>query len=123
MPLYDYECARCGPFRKWRGMNAFAKPSTCPDCGRTAPRAMATPSLGMDWRQKKAHSINEKSAHEPRVVRRKAGDPMIHDAHRDLTDAGPRSGHARNHAHGHGHRHDHKHGKLERSRHPWAVRH
>lgn len=119
MPLYDYECARCGPFRIWRGMSEFAKPSKCPDCGRMAARAMATPLLGMDWRQKKAHSINEKSAHEPRVVHRKPGDPMVHDAHRDLTDAGPR-GHAH---HGHRHGQGHKHGKLERSRHPWAVRH
>jgi len=120
MPLYDYVCARCGPFREWRGMDAFAAPSKCPDCGRKSGRAMASPVLGMDWRQKKAHAINEKSAHEPRVVHRKRGDPMVHDVHSDLKDAGRAH---RGHKHGHGHSHGGRRGKLERSRHPWAVRH
>lgn len=120
MPLYDYECVRCGPFRKWRGMSEFARPARCPDCGKRAARSVASPMLGMDWRQKTAHSINEKSAHEPRVVHRKRGDPMVHDTHRDLTDA---RRYGRGHRQDHGHAHGHKHGKLERSRHPWAVRH
>jgi len=88
MPLYEYECTRCGPFRDWRSMSEFEKPAKCPDCGRAAPRAIATPTLGMDAGTRKAHSINEKSAHEPRVVRRRRGDAIPqHDAHADLVRA------------------------------------
>lgn len=117
MPLYDYECRRCGPFREWRSVSAYEKPAKCPDCGKAAQRSLATPRLGMrDSALRRAHAINEKSAHEPRVVRRKRGDPIPgHDAHRDLTEARQ-------------HRHAHRHGRsskdtLHRSSHPWAMKH
>lgn len=124
MPRYDYECVTCGPFQEWRGMADYQKPAKCPDCGRRAPRSMATPVLGMDWQQKKAHTINERSGHEPRVVHRARGGPMGHDAHRDLTEARIK-GHDHDHHHGHDHEHGQSHKKetLERSKHPWAVRH
>jgi putative FmdB family regulatory protein len=126
MPLYEYDCASCGPFRDWRGMADYSKPAKCPECGKRSPRSMATPSLGMDWQQKKAHTNNERSAHEPRVVHRHRGGPMGHDAHRDLTEARTGKGdHHHGHDHGHGHSHGSsgKKGKLKRSSHPWAVRH
>lgn len=115
MPLYDYECARCGPFRDWRSMRDFAKPADCPDCGKAAARALATPTLGMDAGQRKAHAINEKSAHEPRVVRRRRGDAIPqHDAHADLMRAREeRSKRARQ---------PRKH-ETHVSRHPFAIRH
>lgn len=88
MPLYDYDCTRCGPFREWRSMNDFEKPVACPDCGKAAARAIATPLLGMDAGLRKAHAVNEKSANEPRLVRRRRGDPIPkHDAHADLMRA------------------------------------
>ena len=121
MPLYDYECRKCGPFEEWRGMDAFDKPARCPECGKPARRAVAAPRLGMrNTALRRAHEINEKSAHEPRVVRRKRGDSMgSHDAHRDLTEARQkRHGHHHGHAHDHGHKHD-----LHRSTHPWAIKH
>lgn len=74
MPLYDYECRRCGPFREWRKMSDYEKPMKCPDCGKPSRRSMATPVLGtMDAGLRKAHGVNEKSAHEPRVERRRIG--------------------------------------------------
>jgi putative FmdB family regulatory protein len=119
MPLYDYQCRHCGPFRDWRGMGEYRKPAECPECGKPAPRSAATPALGMDWQQRKAHSINEKSGHEPRVVHRRRGDPMVHDAHADLSRH-------REQKLAHEHAHDHSHRGDERrhvSNHPWMVRH
>jgi putative FmdB family regulatory protein len=85
MPLYDYQCDGCGPFREWRRMSDYAQPATCPDCGSSAERLMATPVIGMDSGLRRAHATNERSAHEPRVVRRRRGDAIPqHDAHADL---------------------------------------
>ncbi|HZT19071.1 MAG TPA: hypothetical protein VFA23_06670, partial [Dongiaceae bacterium] len=110
---------RHGSFNAWRSMSASEQPAPCPSCGRPAPRAPSMPRLGMESALRRAHAINEKSAHEPRVARRRRGDPIPpHDAHRDLTQA--REKHA-GHEHGHGHRH--RRGGLERSGHPWMVRH
>jgi putative FmdB family regulatory protein len=79
MPLYDYECRRCGPFREWRRMRDYEKPTTCPRCRKRARRTMATPVLAMDAGLRKAHAFNEKSAHEPRVERRRTGHSHGHD--------------------------------------------
>jgi putative FmdB family regulatory protein len=115
MPLYDYQCRRCGPFREWRRMSDYAKAVECPECRRPAARSVATPTLGMDAGLRKAHAINEKSAHEPRVVRRRRGDPIPqHNAHADLMQARQeRTGKKR------------EPGKAatHKSQHPWMVRH
>jgi len=88
MPLYDYTCPSCGPFREWRSMSQYQQPAACPECRRSAPRAVATPTLGIDAGLRRSHAINEKSASEPRVVRRRRGDPIPqHDAHADLMRA------------------------------------
>ncbi|HZS83526.1 MAG TPA: zinc ribbon domain-containing protein [Stellaceae bacterium] len=117
MPLYNYECRRHGPFEAWRAMALSGEPAPCPDCGQPAPRALSAPRLGMDAALRRAHAVNEKSAHEPRVVRRRRGDAIPrHDAHRDLTE---------HRAAGATHRHAHAPaaGKLKRASHPWMVRH
>jgi hypothetical protein len=68
----------------------------------------------MDSAVRKAHAVNEKSANEPRVVHRRRGGSMTHDAHRDLTEAqAKRAGHAQDHG---------GKTKLNRSGHPWTVR-
>jgi hypothetical protein len=100
-------------------MGDYLKPAKCPGCGKRSPRSVASPALGMDWQQKKAHSINEKSVHEPRVVRRRRGDPMVHDAHADLSRHREKKL-ARKHVHEEKHRHS-KHAHM--SSHPWLVRH
>jgi putative FmdB family regulatory protein len=68
MPLYDYECGRCGSFTALRPMAEYEAPLACPDCGASAPRVMLTaPRLGaMDRPQLAAHATNERSAHAPR---------------------------------------------------------
>ena len=117
MPLYEYACQACGVFDAWRAMADWKQPVACPECGVPAPRDLAQPVLGMDWQRKKAHSINERSANEPRTVRRRRGDPLVHDPHADLSMHREKAL-ARKHSHAHG-GDSHAH----RSNHPWMVRH
>ncbi|MBW7851641.1 MAG: zinc ribbon domain-containing protein [Rhodospirillales bacterium] len=84
MPLYDYECPVCGPFREWRAMSASAEPAPCPTCAREAARSVSVPMLAMLPRNTRiAHERNERSAHEPRVMRREdlPAEPGHHHHH------------------------------------------
>ena len=68
MPVYEYECPRCGTFQDFRLLEARDAPTACPDCGRSAARIVSAPNLAlMDGGRRKAHSINERNQHEPRV--------------------------------------------------------
>ena len=92
--------------------------AACPDCGRPAVRMVSAPRLGIASDVRKVRALNEKSANEPRVVRKRRDEPIpVHDTHRDL---------AERHKHQH-HDHAHARGKdgkeIQRSTHPWAVRH
>jgi putative FmdB family regulatory protein len=80
MPLYPYTCNDCGDFQAWRSMAACDQPAPCPRCGTPSRRAVAAPRiLGMDEHTRIAHMRNEKSAHEPRVVRKEhAHDGYAH---------------------------------------------
>lgn len=106
MPLYDYHCDDCGPFRSWRPMSEAAAPEHCPDCDAEVQRAMTAPFIAnMNPHTRIAHQRNEKSAHEPRMVK-KSGKAHDHAP-----------GH---HHHGHGHgRHGHAHGPSR----PWMIGH
>jgi len=74
MPLYPYTCNDCGDFQDWRSMTACNQSAACPRCGTLSRRAVAAPTiLGMGANTRKAHMRNEKSAHEPRVVRKEHG--------------------------------------------------
>jgi putative FmdB family regulatory protein len=68
MPLYDYACERCGSFTALRPMAAYQEPCACPTCGAEAPRVLLTAPafLGMNEATRRAHAVNERSAHEPR---------------------------------------------------------
>ena len=101
MPLYDYACGRCGPFRTWQAMSKSGDPTKCPECCGSAPRAVASPHIRGDAAavRYKAEARNEKSAHEPTVARRlKNGQ----------------------HAHDHAHGHTHAAGSSDR---PWMLGH
>jgi hypothetical protein len=51
-------------------MRESAKASQCPRCRRQARRVICAPNLAlMNESLRRAHERNEKSAHEPRVVR------------------------------------------------------
>ena len=106
MPLYPYTCDSCGDFQDWQSITACDQPAACPRCGTMSRRAVAAPTiLGMDARIRNAHMRNEKSAHEPRVVR--ADDWKPHHGH---------------HAHAHGATDGHG-SHLHQSSRPWMIGH
>ena len=71
MPLYDYGCGACGPFREWRSMSEWEATVPCPNCSRPAPCLAAAPMLAvLSSNNRVAHERNERSAHEPAVMRR-----------------------------------------------------
>jgi putative FmdB family regulatory protein len=71
MPFYDYQCGNCGPFRDWRPMSEWKSDVPCPGCSLPAPRQAAAPMVGvLTTNNRIAHERNERSAHEPKVVRR-----------------------------------------------------
>lgn len=112
MPLYDYLCKDCGPFRDWQSMSAAEGPIDCPTCGDPAPRAITAPFIAnMNPHNRIAHQRNEKSADEPQVMSRDRMDRL----------GGKRSqeaGHSHHHHHGHGH-----HGHQHHSGRPWMIGH
>lgn len=70
MPIYEYLCESCERlFTQLRTMSEHREPGHCPICAGIAPRVMATaPRLNaLRDSLRKAHEINERSAHEPGV--------------------------------------------------------
>ena len=70
MPVYDYLCARCGPFTDLRPMAVCDRPHQCPGCGKDAPRAFLTAPYfaAMSAERRLAYATNEKSAASPAVL-------------------------------------------------------
>lgn len=67
MPIYDFECASCGPFSVMRRIADREKPCRCPDCGTEGSRVVSAPSLAlMAGASRAAHATNERAAHAPR---------------------------------------------------------
>lgn len=69
MPVYEYLCEGCGrDFALMRPMAQSGQPQACPGCGGEAHRALlSAPAVaGMAAGQRRAHAINERSAHEPK---------------------------------------------------------
>ncbi|MGI9212526.1 MAG: FmdB family zinc ribbon protein [Methylococcaceae bacterium] len=68
MPIYEYDCSRCGDFTALRPMAEFRAAQPCPSCGVLAPRVLLNapglPVLSTEMRR--SHALNERSAHEPR---------------------------------------------------------
>jgi len=75
MPLYDYQCRVCGPFREFRPLSKWDKDTKCPNCGSPSKRSIAMARLQCVSRNVRvAHERNERSAEEPRVMRREELD-------------------------------------------------
>jgi putative FmdB family regulatory protein len=75
MPLYDYQCRVCGPFKEFRPLSEWDKDTKCPNCGSRSKRSIASPRLQCVSRNVRvAHERNERSAEEPRVMRREELD-------------------------------------------------
>jgi putative FmdB family regulatory protein len=70
MPIYSFTCRACGDFTEMRSMARADVDAQCPSCGRAAKRVFTVPHIArMNLALRRAHELNEKSAHEPRVVR------------------------------------------------------
>ena len=79
MPIYAFECARCGPFELHRPVADAGIPVTCPVCSTEARRRFTPPGLALLSRPlRRALDGEEKSAHEPDVTTVKQGRPMPH---------------------------------------------
>jgi putative FmdB family regulatory protein len=72
MPVYDYECTRCGPFTIMRPMVECDLSAQCPRCEEDAPRAFLTAPYfaAMSAQRREAHATNERSAHAPQQLSR-----------------------------------------------------
>jgi len=69
MPVYDYECKRCGPFSALRPMAQCAEPLRC-DCGALSARVIlrAPAIVCRDAGKRKANAVNEEARHEPKLA-------------------------------------------------------
>lgn len=107
MPLYDYACDDCGPFRDWQSMAQAEEPAVCPSCDGSAARSVTAPFIAnMNPHNRIAHQRNEKSAHEPKQVSRQ-----------QLDKVGAKRSQGQSCHHGHGHAHSHSAGR------PWMLGH
>lgn len=91
MPVYDYHCSECSiEFTELRPMAQSAEPSACPDCDSLAPRLISAPRLAvLTATQRKAHQVNERSAHEPRALKKHVCGSSCSHTHTSNTEAKP----------------------------------
>lgn len=82
MPLYEYECSTHGVFELTRSMQESRLDASCPLCASAAPRILSLPALSaLDPAARIAHTRNERSQHEPRVVQKSqtaSPVPVVH---------------------------------------------
>lgn len=71
MPVYEFECGAHGCFDEQRPMSQAKSDAICPACGAQARRVLSVPHVAQLARpERRARDINERNAHEPRVVQR-----------------------------------------------------
>lgn len=109
MPLYNYMCEECGPFKEWQSMAKCTEPSICTECGAESQRAVSAPGLSLiSANTRMAHFRNEKSADKPEVVN-KPKHVAAEQSH----------GKSKKGGHSHHHGHSHSHGPSR----PWMIGH
>jgi putative FmdB family regulatory protein len=83
MPIYEFECTDHGAFELTRPMAQVREPALCPDCGELGKRLLSAPNLATGSAVgRRAAAINERSQHEPRIVKREAAKPSGEPAKR-----------------------------------------
>src|ERR1700743_28320 len=70
MPVYEYLCDDCGPFKDMRPMSECDEPQDCPQCAGLSPRAILTAPnfFCMPSDKRKAYATNERSANAPKTL-------------------------------------------------------
>jgi putative FmdB family regulatory protein len=89
MPIYEFECTDHGSFELSRPIAQMREPAPCPDCGASGKRLLSAPNLATGSAiGRRVAAVNERSQHEPRIVKREAprsnGEPAkraVHSAH------------------------------------------
>lgn len=84
MPVYDYHCAACDTeFTLLLPMSRSGDPAPCPSCAHAAARVISAPHLStMRADVRKAHQVNERSAHEPQMRQgHRCGAGCSHHSH------------------------------------------
>ena len=85
MPVYAFNCERCGGFDAWRPVAEAAASLACPSCGTSARRRFTPPGVARTPAPLRvARDREARSAHEPDVVAAPAaGRPLpLASAHR-----------------------------------------
>ena len=73
MPIYEFECDNHGCFDEQRPMALAKAGAPCPTCGLSARRVLSLPNVAyLEATTRRARDINERSSHEPRIVKREA---------------------------------------------------
>jgi len=83
MPLYEYQCPECGKFSAIRKISESGLPAICENCGNSSSRVISAPHFSiLGQAQRLAHERNEKSANEPKAMRRSScGCSGAHSCH------------------------------------------
>ena len=91
MPMYEYECESHGVFEAIRSLRDAALPDPCPTCGLAARRVLSAPRLAqMAASEVIARDRNERSRHEPRVVKGgPSGQPLAKNVERPALQRSP----------------------------------
>jgi putative FmdB family regulatory protein len=76
MPIYEFECTEHGTFELMRPMAQVREPALCPDCSGLGKRLLSAPNFATGSALgRRAAAINERSQHEPRIVKRETATP------------------------------------------------
>ena len=68
MPLYDYDCDRCGSFEVWHKMAETSVPRACPDCSAIATRIFTAPNISLG----SGSLLAKVGSSDPRLVKRQS---------------------------------------------------
>jgi putative FmdB family regulatory protein len=68
MPVYEYECQKCGPFTAFRNLAESSLPAPCSSCGALSPKIFSLINMrSLRPAIRLAHERNERSVHAPHV--------------------------------------------------------
>lgn len=86
MPIYDFDCERCGPFEARLGLDESSGALDCPGCGTSARRVYSMPAFkALSAGQRKLRRIEERGS-EPTVS---AKPPVPQKPHRHARPGRP----------------------------------
>lgn len=70
MPTYEFLCADCGPFERWRSHRESGEEMRCPGCGAAAERVYSVPRVSVKSRAGSELRRLEEQGAEPRLERK-----------------------------------------------------